>query len=57
MVKKNQVAIQMLIHWTGLTHAEATWEFADELALWFPQFDLGEKVHLKERQLLQGGNW
>lgn len=33
MVKKNQqTATQMLIHWISLTPAEATWEFADELA-------------------------
>jgi hypothetical protein len=34
MVKKNQqAATQILIHWTCLTPAEATWKFADELAL------------------------
>jgi hypothetical protein len=57
MVKRNlQAATQLLVHWAGLTLAEATWEFADELALRFPQFDLEDKVHLKEGQLLQGGN-
>jgi hypothetical protein len=33
----------MLIHWISLTPAEATWEFADELAQWFPPFDLGTR--------------
>ena len=57
MVKKNlQAATQLLVHWAGLTLAEATWEFADELALRFPQFDLEDKVYLKEGQLLQGSN-
>ena len=54
MVKKNlQAATQLLIHWAGLTPAEATWEFADEIALRFPQFDLEDKVHLMKGQLLQ----
>jgi hypothetical protein len=57
MVKKNQrAATQFLVHWAGLTPAEAIWEFAEELALRFPQFDLEDKVHLKEGQLLQGRN-
>ena len=57
MVKKNlQAATQLLIHWTSLTPAEATWEFADELTLRFPQFDLEDKVHLKKGQLLQANN-
>ena len=54
MVKKNlQAATQLLIHWAGLTPTEATWEFADEIALRFPQFDLEDKVNLKKGQLLQ----
>ena len=48
-----QAATQLLIHWAGLTPTEATWEFADEIALRFPQFDLEDKVHLKKGQLLQ----
>ena len=57
MVKKNlRAATQLLVHWTGLTPAEATWEFLDELSLCFPQFDLEGKVHLKKGQLLQGNN-
>jgi hypothetical protein len=41
MLKRNhQAATQMLIHWAGLTPAEATWEFADDLAHRLPQFDL-----------------
>jgi len=57
MVKRNlQAATQLLVHWAGLTPAEATWEFAEELALRFPQFDLEDKVHLKEGQLLQDSN-
>jgi len=57
MVKKNQRATtQFLVHWAGFTPAEATLEFVKELALRFPQFDLEDKVHLKEGQLLQGRN-
>jgi hypothetical protein len=41
MVKRNhQAATQMLIHLAGLTPAEATWEFTDDLVHQFPQFDL-----------------
>jgi len=54
--RNNQAATQMLIHWKGLTPTKATWEFVDELALRFSQFNLGDKVHLKEGQLLQVWN-
>jgi hypothetical protein len=57
MVKKNQrAATQFLVHWAGFTPVEATLEFVEELALRFPQFNLEDKVHLKEGQLLQGRN-
>ena len=39
MVKrKNMASTQWLIHWGGLSPAEATWEWADEIQARFPQF-------------------
>ncbi|MCI51035.1 hypothetical protein A2U01_0072279, partial [Trifolium medium] len=40
---------QVLVHWSGLTTQEATWE---ELAAFkdrFPQFNLEDKIRLEER--------
>jgi hypothetical protein len=49
---KNKTVTQVLIHWDGLSPADATWEFTDELKLQFPRFNLEDKVGFKERQLL-----
>ncbi|OWM70560.1 hypothetical protein CDL15_Pgr014233 [Punica granatum] len=44
MVKRrNRAAAQLLVHWTNTSPADATWEYADELRLRFPLFNLGDK--------------
>jgi hypothetical protein len=54
MVKRGtQAATQVLIHWKGLSPAEATWEFIDEVQLRFPTFNLEDKVTLKDGDLIQ----
>ena len=48
---KNKTVTQVLIHWDGLSPADATWEFTDELKLQFPQFNLEDRfiyVQLKK---------
>jgi len=44
--RKNQVATQVLIHWKGLLITDATWEYAEEIAAHFPNFNLEDKVVL-----------
>jgi hypothetical protein len=44
--RKNQAATQVLIHWKGLSLADATWEYAEEIAAHFPNFNLEDKVVL-----------
>lgn len=40
IVKRNgAAATQWLIHWLGTATEEATWEFADEIQMRFPDFD------------------
>ncbi|KAF2297659.1 hypothetical protein GH714_001999 [Hevea brasiliensis] len=40
MVKrKNQTATQWLIHWKDVSPADATWEYADDIQLRFPDFN------------------
>jgi hypothetical protein len=54
MVKRGtQAATQVLIHWKGLSPAEATWEFIDDVQLRFPTFNLEDKVTLKDGDLIQ----
>jgi hypothetical protein len=54
MIKRGQqAATQLLIHWQGLSPAEATWEFMDEVKLRFPTFNLEDKVVIKGGELLQ----
>ncbi|PKI48160.1 hypothetical protein CRG98_031425 [Punica granatum] len=44
MVKRgNKVAAQLLVHWSNTSPVDATWEYADELRLRFPQFSLVDK--------------
>ena len=44
MVKhKHQAATQVLVHWKTLSPYEATWEFADDLLMRYPQFSLEDK--------------
>jgi hypothetical protein len=49
--RQNQAITQVLIHWEGLSPADATWEYIDELKWRFPQFNLGDKVGFKKGQL------
>jgi len=42
--RKNQAATQILIHWRGFSPADATWEYAKEIATRFPHFNLEDKV-------------
>jgi len=50
--RKTQTITQVLVHWDGLSPANATWKYIDELKLRFPQFNLEDKVGLKGGQLL-----
>jgi hypothetical protein len=50
--RKNQAATQVLIHWKGLSLADATWEYAEEIAAHFPNFNLEDKVVLMGEDLL-----
>jgi len=43
--RKNQTATQILIHWRGFSPADATWEYAEEIATRFPHFNLDNKVN------------
>jgi len=47
---KTQTITQVLVYWNGLSLANATWKYINELKLRFPQFNLEDKVGLK------GGN-
>jgi hypothetical protein len=40
---------QALVHWSGLTPQEATWETVDSLLQRFPHFNLEDKVNSEER--------
>jgi hypothetical protein len=51
--RNNQAATQVLIHWAGLSAADATWEFTTDLQLRFPTFNLEDKVGFEGEQLLQ----
>jgi hypothetical protein len=42
--RKNQAATQILIHWRGFSPADATWEYAEEIATRFPHFNLEDNV-------------
>ena len=54
MIKRGQQdATQLLIHQQGLSPAEATWEFVDEVKLRFPTLHLEDKEVIKEGELLQ----
>jgi hypothetical protein len=54
MVKRRNVAAtQFLILWKNLPLTEATWEYADELCLRFPEFHLEDKVMVMEGALSQ----
>jgi len=46
------VVTEVLVYWDGLSPANATWKFTDELKLQFPQFNLEDKVCFNGRQLL-----
>lgn len=49
MVKKRNVAVtQFLIRWSDLQLTEATWEDTKEFQWRFPQFNLKDKVEVKE---------
>ena len=54
--KKNHAITQVLIHWTGLSPADATWEIAADIARRFPNFHLEDKVGLMGEDLLHGRN-
>ncbi|PKI41787.1 hypothetical protein CRG98_037822 [Punica granatum] len=44
MVKRgNKATAQLLVHWSNTSSNDATWEYADELRLCFPQFRLVDK--------------
>jgi hypothetical protein len=52
MVKRRNVAAtQFLVLWKNLPLTEATWEYADELCLRFPEFHLEDKVMVMEGAL------
>jgi len=54
MIKRGtQAATQVLIHWKGLSPAEATWEFIDKVQLRFPTFNLKDKLILKDGDLIR----
>jgi hypothetical protein len=54
--RRNQAITQVLIHWKGLSPADATWEFADEIAACYPEFHLEDKVGLMGEDLLHVAN-
>jgi hypothetical protein len=54
--RKNQAVTQVLIHWKGLSPADATWEMVDEIAARFPDFHLEDKVVLMGEDLLHAAN-
>jgi CHASE2 domain-containing sensor protein len=54
--RKNQAVTQVLIHWKGLSPANATWEFADEITTCFPDFKLEDKVVLIGEDLSHAAN-
>jgi hypothetical protein len=54
--RRNQAITQVLIHWKGLSPADATWEIADEIATRFPEFHLEDKVGLMGEDLLHAAN-
>jgi hypothetical protein len=54
--RRNQAITQVLIHWKGLSPADATWEIADEIAARFPEFHLEDKVGLMGEDLLHAAN-
>lgn len=41
-----------MVYWEGLSPADATWKDMDELKLWFPWFNLEDKVGFNEGQLV-----
>ena len=44
LVKRgNRVDVQVLVHWKGLSPAEATWEFVSEIRIRYPSFSLEDK--------------
>jgi hypothetical protein len=47
----NQAATQFLIHWKAHSPFDATWDFADDFKLRFPNFNLEDMVALKESTL------
>jgi len=48
MVKhKTQATTQVLVHWKTLSPYEATWEFADDLLIRYPQLFLEDKEIFK----------
>jgi hypothetical protein len=52
----HQTVTQVLIHWEGLSPADATWEIAEEIAARFPKFHLEDKVGLMGEDLLHAAN-
>ena len=53
MIKRGQqAATQLLIHQQGLSPAEATWGFVDEVKIRFPTLQLEDKEVIKEGELL-----
>jgi hypothetical protein len=42
--RKNQAATQILIHWRGFSPADATWEYAKEIATRFPHLTLRTRL-------------
>jgi hypothetical protein len=54
--RRNQAITQVLIHWKGLSPADATWEITDEIATRFPEFHLEDKVGLMGEDLLHAAN-
>ncbi|KAF2283954.1 hypothetical protein GH714_017563 [Hevea brasiliensis] len=63
MVKRhNAAATQLLIHWRGLSPADASWEYADELQARFPTFledkeSDGRGMAYNMHPLMMGFNW
>jgi hypothetical protein len=57
MVKhKNQAVTQVLVHWKTLSSNEATWEFADDLLMRYPQFFLKDKEIFKGEGIVASQN-
>ena len=39
MKRRNAAAVQYLVQWEGLSLEQASWEFADEFDLKYPDFE------------------